>query len=208
MPEGPSPVIDIRISAAGWRSALPKAGTVLRRAVKAALKRELPAGTQTGLSILLTDDAEMRKLNAGWRARDKPTNVLSFPAEGAVDPAAPPEYLGDIALGLATCRQEARAQKKSFADHVTHLTVHGVLHLLGYDHMDDDQAEAMEPLETAILAGLGIADPYTIPPARAGKAAKAKKKAVVKKAVVKKTGVKKKKAAKKAPAKTKARTAA
>ena len=196
MPEGPSIAIDIRISAAGWRSALPNPAAVLRKAVRAALKRELPAGADTGLSILLTDDAEMRKLNAGWRAKDKPTNVLSFPAEGAVDPAAPPDYLGDIALGLATCRQEARAQRKAFADHVTHLTVHGVLHLLGYDHMDDDQAEAMEPLETAILAGLGIADPYSIRPAKLPASTQAKttaaaKKSGVKKRVVKKPSVKK-----------------
>lgn len=183
MPDGSSIEIDIRIASSAWRAVLPNPAAAVRRAAKAALKAELPAKAKTSLSILLTDDDEMRKLNAGWRAKDKPTNVLSFPAENAVDPAKPPAYLGDVALGLATCKREAREQKKTLADHVAHLTVHGVLHLIGYDHMDDEQAEAMEPLETQILAGMGIADPYRV-------AAPAKKKAAKKKTV--------KKAAKKA----------
>lgn len=164
--------VDIRIAAEGWRKALPNAATSLRRAVRAALKTELPAQTETALSILLTDDAEMRKLNAGWRAKDKPTNVLSFPAEAAFDPRHPPAYLGDIALGLATCKREAAGQGKAFGDHVAHLAVHGVLHLIGYDHMTDEEANAMEPREVEILGGLGIADPYAAPLRRA----KAKKK--------------------------------
>jgi probable rRNA maturation factor len=188
MPDGSSIEIDIRIASNAWRAALPNPAAAVRRAAVAALKAELPAKVRTGLSILLTDDDEMRKLNAGWRAKDKPTNVLSFPAENAVDPAKPPAYLGDVALGLATCRREAREQKKTLADHVAHLVVHGVLHLIGYDHMDDEQAEAMEPLETQILAGLGIADPYKA-------VAPIKKKSVKKKAVKKKAA--KKKAAKK-----------
>lgn len=201
MPDGSSIEIDIRIASSAWRAALPNPAAAVRRAVIAALKAELPARAKTGLSILLTDDAEMRKLNAGWRAKDKPTNVLSFPAESAIDPAKPPAYLGDVALGLATCKREAREQKKTLADHVAHLTVHGVLHLLGYDHMDDDQAEAMEPLETVILAKMGIADPYRLAaPAKKKPAAKKKsaKKKVAKKAVkktVKKKAAKKRKAA-------------
>ncbi len=187
MPDGSSTEIDIRIAAAGWRAALPGPAAQIRRAVRATLQAELPAKAKTGLSILLTDDAEMRKLNAGWRAKDKPTNVLSFPADAAINPARPPAYLGDIALGLATCRREAKEQGKALADHVAHLTVHGVLHLLGYDHMDDDEAAAMEPREVEILAGLNIADPYQAPrkPALKTAAAKktAKKKAVTKKAI-------------------------
>jgi probable rRNA maturation factor len=199
MPDGSSIEIDIRIASSAWRAALPNPAAAVRRAAIAALKAELPArkkGTpKTGLSILLTDDAEMRKLNAGWRAKDKPTNVLSFPAENAVDPARPPAYLGDVALGLATCRREAREQKKTLADHVAHLTVHGVLHLLGYDHMDDEQAEAMEPLETEILAGMGIADPYRMAaPKKPAKTKTAKKKAA-RKAVKKTAAGRKKKAA-------------
>lgn len=199
MPDGSSIEIDIRIASSAWRAALPNPAAAVRRAAIAALKAELPAKARTSLSILLTDDAEMRKLNAGWRAKDKPTNVLSFPAENAVDPAKPPAYLGDVALGLATCKREAREQKKTLADHVTHLIVHGVLHLLGFDHMDDDQAEAMEPLETVILAKMGIADPYKAPakqkPAAKKKSAKTKaaKKAVKK--TVKKKAAKKRKAA-------------
>lgn len=192
MPEGPSIDIDIRIAVPGWRTALPNPNAAIRKAVRAALAAELPPKVATSLSILLTDDAEMRKLNAGWRAKDKPTNVLSFPAENAVDPARPPEFLGDVALGLATCRREAREQGKAFADHVAHLTVHGVLHLLGYDHMDDEQAEAMEPLETDILASLGIADPYQPPVKKPAKQA-AKKKTAKKKTTKKKTAAKTKK---------------
>lgn len=191
--------IDIRIaaghSAGGWRKALPNPSAAIRRAVQAALKSELPKGAATGLSILLTDDAEMQKLNAGWRAKDKPTNVLSFPAEAAVDPARPPDYLGDIALGLTTCRKEAKEQGKTFADHVAHLTVHGVLHLLGYDHMDEDQANAMEPREAEILASIGIADPYR-PKAKNKVTRKSVKKTVVKKAVKKKVAKKTSAAAK------------
>lgn len=193
MPDGSSIEIDIRIASAAWRAALPNPAAAVRRAARAALKVELPAKARTSLSILLTDDAEMRKLNAGWRAKDKPTNVLSFPSENAVDPARPPAHLGDIALGLTTCKREAREQKKTLADHVMHLTVHGVLHLLGYDHMDDEQAEAMEPLETDILAAMGIADPYK--PAAPAKRKSAKKK-VAKKAVKKAAAGRKKTAAK------------
>jgi probable rRNA maturation factor len=205
MPDGSSIEIDIRIASSAWRAALPNPAAAVRRAAIAALKAELPAqkkgAPKTSLSILLTDDAEMRKLNAGWRAKDKPTNVLSFPSENAIDPAKPPAYLGDVALGLATCKREAREQKKTLADHVAHLTVHGVLHLLGYDHMDDDQAEAMEPLETVILAKMGIADPYRlVAPAKKKPAAKKKsaKKKAAKKAVkktVKKKATKRRKAA-------------
>src|SRR3546814_8769050 len=95
MPDDPGPsratsriAIDIRVAAADWRAAFDNPAAAIRKAVRAALKDEIPRGSVTGLSILLTDDAEMRKLNAGWRAKDKPTNVLSFPAEAAIDPAA------------------------------------------------------------------------------------------------------------------------
>jgi len=184
MPGNPDPRridIDIRIAAAGWRKALNNPAAAIRKAARAALAAELPAGSATGLCILLTDDVEMRKLNAGWRAKDKPTNVLSFPAESAVDPAAPPDYLGDVALGLTTCKHEAVQQGKTVADHVMHLTVHGVLHLLGYDHMTREEADAMEPREVQILAGLGIADPYLQPAKRPVAGKKAAKRATARK---------------------------
>ena len=151
--------IDLRIADAAWRQAVPGVAVLVRRACRAALAMELGNG-ESGLALLLTNDAEMRQLNGDWRGKQKPTNVLSFPAEAAVDPAAPPDYLGDIALGLEICAAEAAEQGKSLADHVAHLVVHGTLHLLGYDHETNEQAAAMEPREVEILAGLGIADPY------------------------------------------------
>jgi probable rRNA maturation factor len=107
------------------------------------------------LTILLTDDAQLKTLNHTFRGKDKATNVLSFPAAANSE-----AYLGDVALAYGVTQVEARAANKRFADHATHLVVHGVLHLLGHDHMCDDEARKMEALEVAILAGLGIADPY------------------------------------------------
>lgn len=117
-------------------------------------------------SLLFTSDAEVHVLNREWRERDKPTNVLSFPMlereelEGlAAD--GPPVMLGDIALAAETCAREAAEKGVTLEAHAAHLIVHGLLHLAGHDHVDsDEQAEAMEALETAILAKLGIADPY------------------------------------------------
>ena len=101
----------------------------------------------------------MRDLNARFRDRDRPTNVLSFPAAAMSLPGeAPP--LGDIVLAFGVCAAEAAAQGKTLADHLAHLTVHGVLHLLGRDHEDEAEAEAMEAEERSILATLGVADPY------------------------------------------------
>lgn len=118
------------------------------------------------VSVLFTCDAEVHTLNREWRARDKPTNVLSFPMlardelAGLV-PEGPPVMLGDIALARETCAREAAEKGVSLEHHAAHLIVHGLLHLAGHDHVDSDtQAEQMEALETAILAKLGIADPY------------------------------------------------
>ena len=107
------------------------------------------------VTVLLTDDETVRDLNARFRRQDKPTNVLAFPA-----PANPERLLGDVALAHGVCAREAAEQGKSLADHLRHLVAHGVLHLLGYDHMSDDEAQVMEGRERSILAGLGIADPY------------------------------------------------
>lgn len=117
-------------------------------------------------SVLFTSDAEVHTLNREWRAKDKPTNVLSFPMldrEDLLDLAAdgPPEMLGDIALAFETCAHEAAEKGVSVEHHATHLIVHGLLHLAGHDHeISDADAEAMEALETKALAILGIADPY------------------------------------------------
>ncbi|MEC9346228.1 MAG: rRNA maturation RNase YbeY [Pseudomonadota bacterium] len=114
------------------------------------------------VSVALMDDAAIRILNRDFRDRDTPTNVLSFPAgddDGFDIPGEEPP-LGDIAVALETVRREAQAEGKSFADHLSHMIVHGVLHLMGYDHEDAGEAEEMEALERLVLAGLGIADPY------------------------------------------------
>jgi probable rRNA maturation factor len=117
-------------------------------------------------SLLLTSDAEVHALNREWRGRDTPTNVLSFPMLEKAELASlalegPPVMLGDIALAHQTCAREAAEKGVTLEAHATHLIVHGMLHLAGHDHVDsDEQAEAMEALETRILAKLGIADPY------------------------------------------------
>ncbi|WP_339932676.1 rRNA maturation RNase YbeY [uncultured Brevundimonas sp.] len=134
----------------GWSAVGPDLPGVVERAAMAALGRV--AGE---VVVLLTDDSGVQDLNARFRGKDVPTNVLSFPAaEGAG------ELLGDIALAAGVCRAEAEAQGKTLADHLSHLVVHGVLHLLGRDHEDDVEAEAMEAEERTILASLGVADPY------------------------------------------------
>ena len=110
------------------------------------------------ISVLLTDDAEQRTLNAQWRGKDASTNVLSFPQ---IEPFAPLiGLLGDISLARETLEREAADLGKSLEDHFTHLMVHGFLHILGYDHLEEAEALHMEGLETQILAGLGIEDPY------------------------------------------------
>lgn len=117
------------------------------------------------LSVVLTSDAEVHALNAEWRGKDKPTNVLSFPQvepeelEDADGPG-PELMLGDIVLALETCTREAAEKALPLKDHAAHLMVHGTLHLLGYDHLEDSTAEDMEARETRALARLGIGNPY------------------------------------------------
>lgn len=146
-------MIDIEIEDEAWTAALPDAEKLARGAALAALDRE-EAGHE-GVTILLTDDATVQDLNARFRDRDQPTNVLSFPA-----PPNRERFAGDIALAYGVCAREAAEQGKPLAHHLMHLTVHGVLHLLGYDHMGDDEAEVMEDLERGVLSELGVPDPY------------------------------------------------
>lgn len=152
-------IIEIGCSSEGWARVLPDAEAVAERAAEAAWRAAGEGAAE--LSIQMSDDAEVQTLNRDYRGKDKPTNVLSFPAgdEGAVER---PRLLGDVVLALETIEQEAAAQSKSLADHLSHLTVHGVLHLLGHDHETETQATAMEALETEILHGLGIANPYAV----------------------------------------------
>ncbi|MBL0372670.1 rRNA maturation RNase YbeY [Rhizobium sp. KVB221] len=112
------------------------------------------------ISLVFTDDEDIRGINAEWRGQDKPTNVLSFPAFPLTPGGKPGPMLGDIILAEETLRREALDLGKSFDDHLTHLLVHGFLHLFGYDHMTDEEAEVMEGLEIRILAELGLENPY------------------------------------------------
>jgi probable rRNA maturation factor len=142
-----------------WAGA-PFAEDAARRVVAAALADGgLTCRDGAELSILLTDDARIRALNAAWRGQDKATNVLSFPAvEPGMIATAP--LLGDIVIAYETVEREARAQSISFRNHYVHLLVHGFLHLFGYDHLTEIEAAAMERLESEILHRLGIEDPY------------------------------------------------
>ena len=126
----------------------------LKRAASAALKKAGKKSDGT-LTILLADDARLRELNTRFRGKKKPTNVLSFPAQDA-------SYLGDVAIAWGVTAREARESGKSFSDHASHLVVHGVLHLLGYDHEADKDAKIMESLEVKILKTLRVADPYRV----------------------------------------------
>lgn len=162
--------VDIVIQAEAWEAiGLPE---LAERAAAETLRHlELPRDCQ--LSLLATDDAQIRTLNAEFRARETATNVLSWPSEdlaaeipGGV-PALPeadfpgePPFLGDIALAWETCRREAEEAGKTIEAHVSHLIVHGMLHLLGYDHIRDEDALLMERIEVEILGKLGLPDPY------------------------------------------------
>lgn len=121
-------------------------------------KQPLPAEAE--LSLVFTDDQSIRAINAEWRGQDKATNVLSFPAFPVTPGRMPGPMLGDIVVAHETLRREAVELEKPFDAHLTHLLVHGFLHLFGYDHIEDDEAERMEGLETRILARLGLSDPY------------------------------------------------
>lgn len=150
-------MIEVEVEADDWTDAVDDVEAVVERAAVAAL------GSQAGgVVILLTDDETVRDLNARFRGKDRPTNVLSFPAAEmpGVAGVAP---LGDIVLAYGVCAAEATEQSKTLRNHLTHLVVHGVLHLLGRDHQDDAGAEAMEGEERAVLARLGVSDPYTLP---------------------------------------------
>jgi probable rRNA maturation factor len=163
----PSTAIEVYSPCAAWAAACPDAERRARAAARLALAAgsaeaamSLPARVE--LAIVLTDDAEQRRLNRDWRRIDRSTNVLAFPAwdPGAPIPPEAPVLLGDVVLAFETVMSEAEAQDKTFADHLSHLIVHGALHLLGYDHGTDAEAAVMEMLETSVLASLGVADPY------------------------------------------------
>ncbi len=127
---------------------------LMARLTKAADAARRSARLKGAFTILLADDKKLRTLNHDFRGKDKPTNVLSFPGSDG--------YAGDIAIAYGVTAAEAKTAAKNFADHASHLVVHGVLHLAGYDHERPKDALVMEPLEVKILGRLGIADPYAV----------------------------------------------
>ncbi len=143
--------VDVVLLDAAWAKALPGVERLVRKAARAAL------GTRVkSLTVALSDDRRVQALNKRDRRKDKPTNVLSYPS-------GEKSFLGDVVLARQTVWREAREQKKTPADHLAHLVVHGTLHLLGHDHETGDaDADRMEALERRILKRLGIADPYLV----------------------------------------------
>lgn len=161
-PGGRAPALTVDIVAQSnlWDAAVGIDATI-RAAIAAAAKAlaaDLPQAAEVAISLV--DDARIRTMNRTWRGRDAPTNVLSFPA--APPPAGPtgPIALGDIAIAYETTAREAADEGKPLENHVSHLVIHGFLHLLGHDHAHEEEAEEMEALERAVLATLGIPDPF------------------------------------------------
>ena len=152
--------IDISLEAGDWGDEAVLLA-IARKATDATLEEfDFTEGPTSELSLLFTDDAHIKTLNAQWRGKDKPTNVLSFPAfDVGTDDTLPP-MLGDIVLARETIVGEAALENKPLEHHLTHLIVHGLLHLLGFDHETEDEAEEMEALERVVLAKLAIPDPY------------------------------------------------
>lgn len=152
--------IDVSVEAGDWPSK-EVLQALARGAIDAATVRLGLSRFDSELSILFTDDAAIKTLNAAWRGKDKSTNVLSFPSVGIAPGDDPGPLLGDVVLAGETVFSEAALEGKSVDDHLRHLIVHGFLHLLGYDHENDTDAEEMEAAETAILADMGVSDPYS-----------------------------------------------
>ena len=163
----PDCTVDVSVACADWTRICPGAAGLVRVAAEIAVARAKSAvglvwQGPVELSIVLGDDADQRLLNRGYRGRDAPTNVLAFPAWEPETrlPQSGPLLLGDVVLALETVVREAAEQQKPVADHLRHLTVHGVLHLFGYDHVTEAEAAVMESLERSILTELGVPDPY------------------------------------------------
>jgi probable rRNA maturation factor len=161
--------VDLALEDAAWLEALPDAPAAVELAGIAALDHVCP-GPQLSMAVVLTNDEAVRALNARWRGQDKATNVLSFPAEDLVAgtmPSVPsgaprdlPIEIGDVVLARETVLREAEESGVPARNHLCHLVVHGSLHLLGYDHEEEDDAVAMEALESQVLSSLGIPNPY------------------------------------------------
>ena len=162
MPSDSTPEIDIDVlvEAGAW-PAKRKLRALVSKAVGSAIAEAKVTGDGASeLSVVFSDDAHIKRLNAEWRGKDKPTNVLSFPAFPVGIGGKIPPMLGDIVLASETVQREAELEGKQLEHHITHLVIHGVLHLLGHDHEDELEAEAMEEIERGALARLAIPDPY------------------------------------------------
>ena len=146
--------IDLRVEDDHWTDLADLSG-LCERAITAAALRTMPDKSAT-IDVLLADNRALAALNKQWRDKDGPTDVLSFPAE-----PNPENFLGDIAIGFGVALKDARASAVSMEAHLSHLLIHGFLHLLGHDHVDDDEAERMEAIERETLANLGFSDPYS-----------------------------------------------
>ena len=161
MTERDGVTVDVLVQSPLWEHE-PDAETAVRRAISAAagrLSASQPSTSKAEVAIVLTDDSAIRALNRDWRGADKPTNVLSFPA-GPMAGDGAPVMLGDIVIAYETLARESADEGKTFQHHLSHLAVHGFLHLLGYDHVNERDAVEMEQLEGRILADLGVPDPY------------------------------------------------
>jgi probable rRNA maturation factor len=159
MSDGSTIEVVVLVEADAW-SALPAAAELIEVAVAAACRSagaDVPEEAE--IAVMLTDDEGIRALNRDWRGKDKATNVLSFPSPEVARAGGDP-HLGDIAIAYETMEREAASEAKPLANHLVHLAVHGTLHLLGHDHEEPGEAEAMEALERSVLAGLGVPDPY------------------------------------------------
>jgi probable rRNA maturation factor len=154
-----APLVEVAVPCGAWLEACPDAIVIAAAAARAALPSSAEAARLV-IDVMLTDDAEQRVLNRIYRGKDASTNVLAFPQAETAPPADAPVLLGDVVLAFETVHREAAEQEKPLADHLRHLVVHGVLHLLGFDHEDAAEAMAMEAREIKILAGLGVPDPY------------------------------------------------
>nr|WP_070960522.1 rRNA maturation RNase YbeY [Hyphomonas sp. Mor2] len=144
--------LDLRIAAPAWDEALTHLPDICQAALNAGATQK---GATGEVSVLLTDDEEIQTLNRDWRNKDKPTDVLSFPASEMDAP-----FLGDIAVSLGVTQKDAAVRGIALDQHLSHLLIHGLMHLLGHDHKDDTEAAEMESLEIAALASLGWPDPY------------------------------------------------
>ncbi len=152
--------ISIEVEDKAWQ-ALAGLDQLALSAVASTLSRICENDERKEVALLFTDDQSIATINAEWRGKNKPTNVLSFPAPPDMPiPEGEPRQLGDIVLSFGVIAREAAEQGKTLHDHTAHLIVHGMLHLLGFDHETDAEAGEMERLEASILKGLGISDPY------------------------------------------------